>query len=139
MIRLAAVAIALSVTSILAQERPSLAGRWVQAGAGSEPSEPLVVVQSDDAIEVENWSRRGPASGVRAWAGARSPESPRVSWRGRVLTVEYLSGDRSAGPARTETWSFDRTGKLAVTIQDGRTGKAGRSIESYVYIPVPRE
>lgn len=139
MIRLAAVAIALSVTTVLAQERPSLAGRWVLAGAGSEPSDPLVVVQSDDAIGVENWSRRGPASGVRAWAGARSPESPRVSWRGRVLIVEHPAGDRPAGPARTETWSIDRTGKLTVIIEDGRTGKTGRSIESYVYIPVPRE
>jgi hypothetical protein len=138
MIRLAAVSITLSVMTLLAQARPSFEGRWVEAGAGSEPSEPLVVVQSGDAIEVENWSRRGPVSGVRAWAGATSPESLRVSWRGQMLVVEYLRGGQGAGLARTEAWSIDRSNKLNLTIEQGGASQGRRSVESYVYTRVPQ-
>jgi hypothetical protein len=123
----------------LAQERPNFAGRWILAGADSQPAQPLIVHQTETALEVENWSRRGPSSGTYEWPTTPAPTAigeASVSWNGTTLVVVVPAARSPARPAtvatRTESWSVDNTGKLTVVIE--LTSKQGlRLIDRFTY------
>lgn len=123
----------------LAQERPNFAGRWMLAGADSQPAQPLIVHQTETALEVENWSRRGPSSGTYEWhttPALNAASEGSASWNGTTLMVVFPaapSPERSAMVStRTESWSLDKTGKLTVVIQ--LTAKQGlRWIDRLMY------
>ncbi len=110
-----------------AQQRPDFAGRWIPAGSGSQPPQPLVVTQTATSITVQNWSTKGPTSGTYQWNPEPEPASattPRASWQGESLVVTI--------GARTESWRIDRTGKLRVAIAVRRDGRP-LSVDGVMY------
>ena len=108
-----------SLGAVLAQQHPSFAGRWILVGVDAHSSQPLIIRQTTTSLEVENWSRRGPSSGIYGWEDAAVPnQTLKVSWQGPTLVtvVPEASGGKATGATRTESWSLDHTGKLTVVI-----------------------
>ena len=133
---------AASVVALLAQQHPSFSGRWGLAGVEGQPSQPLIIRQTTTSLEVENWSRSGPSSGIYEWEDAAvSGHTIKATWRGATLVtvVPEVTGDFGAGATRTESWSLDPTGTLTVEIAISRP-QLPPKIDRFLYrrIDAPR-
>jgi len=129
----------LMVSVPLGQAPPNFAGRWILAGASSQPAQPLVVNQSATSLSVENWSSSGPRPGVYAWStdsGPAASATPAASWNGRTLVVVFPAATSPDFPGavtvRTESWSLDTTGKLTVAIDLDRE-QGPRIVQRFLY------
>jgi hypothetical protein len=123
----------------LAQDRPNFAGRWIQAGAGSQPEQPVIVSQTPTSLTVQNWSKSGPSSGIYQWGpDPQQPAAtrPSASWNGTTLVVAFpmsvLPNAPTVSASRTESWSLDRTGRLTVMIELRRS-QGPRERDRFVY------
>jgi hypothetical protein len=123
----------------LAQDRPNLAGRWIPAGAGSQPEQPVIVSQTPTSLTVQNWSKIGPSSGT--YQLGPEPQQPAATtpgafWNGYTLVVTFAMSALPNAPAgsavRTESWSLDRTGKLTVLIEV-RPNQGSRELNRFIY------
>lgn len=150
LLHLRLVLIGLIVSTILtgavrAQERPNFAGRWLPAGAGTQPDQPLIVSQTATSVSVENWSTSGPASGTYGWgvdAERATTKTPRVSWEGTTLVVVFpmttWPGPAGVRAIRTERWWLDTAGKLTVSI-GLRPEQGGSWVDTVLYVRTNRD
>jgi hypothetical protein len=126
------------VGTALAQDRPNFAGRWVPAGPGSQPEQPVIVSQAPTSLTVQNWSKSGPSSGIYQWGPdpqQAAATRPGASWHGTTLVVTFpmsVLPNATVRAVRTESWSLDGTGKLTVMIEL-RPSRGPRELDRFVY------
>jgi len=132
------------VETALAQDRPNFAGRWIAAGSGSQPEQPVIVSQTPTSLTVQNWSKNGPSSGTYQWGPEPqqlAATRPSASWNGTMLVVTLpmweLPNALTVSAVRTESWSLDGTDRLTVMIQL-RPKHGPRQLDRFVYSRVDR-
>jgi hypothetical protein len=127
------------VGTTLAQDRPNFAGRWIPAGPGSQPEQPVIVTQTPTSLTVQNWSKSGPSSGIYQWGvepQQLAATRPNASWSGTALVITFpmpaLPNAPTGSAMQTESWSLDGTGRLTVLIELRRS-QGPRELDRFVY------
>jgi hypothetical protein len=117
------------------QEKPSLAGRWVQISSGESSGNEQVIEQDAASLSVRHGSEGGEHRFVYKLDGSESRNvtpshgseivsTSRASWKNGQLTITqaatYPDGRRLD---QTQVWSLDESGRLVIEVTSAMQGR----------------